>query len=303
VLSKLSLAIELAGLRLNTPFMNAAGVLGTSMEILRRVHMAGAGAVVTKSIGPKPREGHKNPTLISLEFGVLNAMGLPNPGSKYFFKEFSETDFPVIASFFGSTLDDFVEVAKMLTKAGVSALELNCSCPNVIEEMGMLAADSRNVGHVTAAVKQATSLPVFVKLSPSVTDIVEIAEAAQEAGADAITATNTLRSIVINVDLKRPILTNVTGGLSGSALKPVSLRCVWEIYENVEIPIIGCGGVENWRDALEYFLAGASAVQVGTAFMTRGFSVFNELADGIAEYMKKNGYSRIKELVGLAHEF
>ncbi len=143
---------------------------------------------------------------------------------------------------------------------------------------------------------------MFVKLSPSVTDIVEIAEAAQEAGADAITATNTLRAIVINADLKRPILTNVTGGLSGSALKPVSLRCVWEIYENVEIPIIGCGGVENWRDAVEYFLAGASAVQVGTAFKARGFSVFNELAGGVAEYMKKNGYSRIKDFVGLAHE-
>jgi len=302
VLSKLSLAIELAGLRLKTPFMNAAGVLGISLDILRRVHMAGAGAAVTKSIGPEPRNGHKNPTFIFLEFGVLNAMGLPNPGAEYFLKKFSGTDFPVIASFFGSNFEDFVKVAKILTEAGVSALELNCSCPNVIEEMGMLAADSRNVGQVTAAVKQATSLPVFVKLSPSVTDIVKVAKAAQEAGADAITATNTLRAIAINAELKTPILANVTGGLSGSALKPISLRCVWEIYENVEIPIIGCGGVENWRDAVEYFLAGASALQVGTAFMTRGFSVFNELSDGVSEYMKKNDYSRINEFVGMAHE-
>lgn len=302
MLSKLSLAIELAGLRLKTPFMNAAGVLGISAKILRRVYMAGAGAVITKSIGSTPRNGHKNPTFISFESGALNAMGLPNPGSEYFSEEVREMDFPVIASFFGSTFTDFIEVAELLTEAGASALELNCSCPNVMEEMGMLAADRQNVRDVTSAVKEATNLPVFVKLSPSVTDIVEVAKAAEEAGADAITATNTLKAIVINAELKRPVLANITGGLSGPALKPVSLRCVWEISENVDIPIIGCGGVENWRDAVEYFLAGASAVQIGTAIMTRGLSVFKELANGVTKYMDNNGFSSINDFVGLAHE-
>jgi len=250
-MSQLSLAVDLAGLRLRNPVMNAAGVLGISSRLLRRVYEGGAGAVVTKSLGPVPRSGHRNPTLVSVEGGVLNAMGLPNPGADYFIdaiRELKRDGVPVVASFFGASIEEFREVAGVLSDAGADALELNCSCPNVEEEMGMLGGDPVNTERVTAAVKEAAKPPVFVKLSPNVTDIAGIARAAERGGADAITAVNTLKGMAVDVDLRRPILTNVTGGLSGPALKPVALRCVWEIVGAVDIPVIGCGGVSYWRD-------------------------------------------------------
>ncbi|MFP3952402.1 MAG: dihydroorotate dehydrogenase [Candidatus Bathyarchaeia archaeon] len=301
-MTKLSLAVDIAGLELRSPTMNAAGVLGLSRSLLRRVYNADAGAAVTKSIGPLPREGHKNPTLIKVEGGALNAMGLPNPGVDYFSDEIRDLDFPVVASFFGGSFEEFRTVAEKLSETEISALELNCSCPNVAEEMGMLAADEDNVEQVTREVKGATHLPVFVKLSPSVTDVVTIAQAAKRGGADAITATNTLKGISIDTDFKRPVLSNVTGGLSGPALKPVSLRCVWEISEEMDIPIIGCGGISTWRDAVEYILAGAVAVEIGTAIMTKGFSVFHEVAEGMRGYMERNDYRNIEDFRGVAHE-
>lgn len=300
-MTKLSLAIDIAGLRLRSPTMNAAGVLGLSKSLLQRVYNAGAGAAITKSIGPSPREGHRNPTLISVEGGALNAMGLPNPGIDYFSDEIKKLDFPVVASFFGGTFEDFRKVAMNLSETNVSALELNCSCPNVEEEMGMLASDEENVERVTRDVKRVTNLPVFVKLSPAVTDIVSIAKAAEDGGADAITATNTLKGIAIDIGFKRPILSNVTGGLSGPALKPVSLRCVWDIYQEVDIPLIGCGGVSTWKDAIEYILAGATAVEIGTSIMNRGFPVFREVAEGIRGYMASNNYRTIEDFRGIAH--
>lgn len=300
-MTKLSLAIDIAGLRLRSPTMNAAGVLGLSKSLLQRVYNSGAGAAITKSIGPIPREGHRNPTLISVEGGALNAMGLPNPGIDYFSDEIKKLDFPVVASFFGGTFEDFRKVAMNLSETNVSALELNCSCPNVEEEMGMLASDEENVERVTRDVKRVTNLPVFVKLSPAVTDIVSIAKAAEDGGADAITATNTLKGIAIDIGFKRPILSNVTGGLSGPALKPVSLRCVWDIYQEVDIPLIGCGGVSTWKDAVEYILAGATAVEIGTSIMNRGFPVFREVAEGIRGYMGSNNYRTIEDFRGIAH--
>jgi dihydroorotate dehydrogenase (NAD+) catalytic subunit len=285
--------------------MNAAGVLGMSASILKRVYDGGAGAVVTKSLGSIPRVGHSNPTLITIKGGVLNAMGLPNPGAENFFetiKELKSSGVPVIASFFGASIEEFREVACILSDAGADALELNCSCPNVEDEIGMLGADRVNTKTVTAAVKEVVEPPVFVKLSPNVTDITEIARAAEKGGADAITATNTLKGLVVNIETKRPFLSNVTGGLSGPALKPVALRCVWEISDTVEIPVIGCGGVTNWRDVVEYMLCGASAVQVGTAVMDRGINVYGEIADGVLRYLKKNGFKTIKDIIGLTKE-
>jgi dihydroorotate dehydrogenase (NAD+) catalytic subunit len=240
--------------------------------------------------------------LVTVEGGILNAMGLPNPGVDYFIQELKKMNFPVVASFFGSTFNEFREVAKILNEAKVNALELNCSCPNVMEEMGMLSADPENVLKVTSIVKEEVDVPVFVKLSPNVTDIVEIGKAAELGGADAITATNTLIGMAISPEFQCPFLTNITGGLSGSALKPVSLRCVWELYEALEIPLIGCGGISNWRDAVEYILAGAKAVEIGTAIMSRGIQVFNEISNGIKEYMEANGYQEINEFCGIAHE-
>ena len=304
-MSQLSLAVDVAGLRLRNPTMNAAGVLGISMPLLKRVYEGGAGAVVTKSLGPVPRSGHLNPTLISVEGGVLNAMGLPNPGADYYveaIRALKGAGIPVVASFFGASIEEFRDVAVILSDSGADALEVNVSCPNVEEELGMLGADCLNTEKVTAAVKEVSKPPVFVKLSPNVTDIAEIARAAERGGADAITAVNTLKGIAVDVDFRRPVLTNVTGGLSGPAIKPVALRCVWEVYKAVDIPVIGCGGISDWRDAVEYLLCGASAVEVGTAMMDGGYDIFGEITRGIRGYLEANGFRAVKEVVGLAHE-
>jgi dihydroorotate dehydrogenase (NAD+) catalytic subunit len=169
------------------------------------------------------------------------------------------------------------------------------------EEPGMCAADATSVERITSAVKRVAKAPVIVKLSPNVTDIMSIAMAAERGGADAITAVNTLKAIAIDVDFRRPVLANVIGGLSGPAIKSVALRCVWEIAETVKLPIIGCGGVSNWRDAVEYMLAGASAVEIGTAVMYHGFEVYNAVNEGVAKYLRENGFGSVKEVVGLAH--
>ncbi len=290
---------------MRNPTMNAAGVLGISAPLLKRVYEGGAGAVVTKSLGPEPRSGHLNPTMVIVEGGILNAMGLPNPGAEYFvsaIKDLRAEGIPVIASFFGASIEDFRDVAELLSEAGADALEVNVSCPNVQEELGMLGADCLNTEKVTAAVKEVSKPPVFVKLSPNVTDIAEIAKAAELGGADAITAVNTLKGMAIDADFRRPILTNVTGGLSGPALKSVALRCVWDIAQAVDLPVIGCGGVTDWRDAVEFMLAGASAVEAGTAMRERGFGVYKEITTGIEGYLEANGFGSVKDIVGLAQE-
>jgi dihydroorotate dehydrogenase (NAD+) catalytic subunit len=299
-----SLAVEIAGLRLRSPTLNASGVLGLSAPLLKRVYYSGAGAVVTKSLGPTARPGHINPTVVEVKGGILNAMGLPNPGVESYLPELRELkyeDMKVVASFFASTVDEFQSGAKALCGAGADALELNLSCPNVGGEPGMCAADAISVERVTAAVKQVAKAPVFVKLSPNVTDIAGIAIAAEKGGADAITAVNTLKAMAIDADFRRPILTNVTGGLSGPALKSVALRCVWEIAEAVKVPIIGCGGIICWRDAVEYMLAGASAIEIGTGVMYEGFEVYGKVNDGIAKYLVENKFGSVKEIVSLAH--
>jgi len=298
------LAVEVAGLELRSPTLNASGVLGMSAPLLKRVYDSGAGAVVTKSLGPTARPGHINPTVVEVEGGILNAMGLPNPSVESYLPELQELkhqSVKVVASFFASTVDEFQSSAKALCGAGADALELNLSCPNVGGEPGMCAADPISVERVTAAVKQVATAPVFVKLSPNVTDIAGIAVAAEKGGADGITAVNTLKAMAIDADFRRPILTNVTGGLSGPALKSVALRCVWEIAEAVKVPIIGCGGVTYWRDAVEFMLAGASAVEIGTGVMYEGFEVYGRVNDGIAKYLVENKFGSVKEIVGLAH--
>jgi dihydroorotate dehydrogenase (NAD+) catalytic subunit len=200
------------------------------------------------------------------------------------------------------SVDEFVEVAGTLADAGADALEINCSCPNVEKEMGQLGTDPKNVKRITAEVKGAVKLPIFIKLTPNVTDISEIARAAERGGADAITAVNTLRALAVDIELLKPVLANISGGLSGPALKPVALRCVWEISQSVEIPVIGCGGVSNWQDAIEFIICGASAVEIGTALMTKGYDVFREIEEGIRGYLLENEFREVSEIVGLAHE-
>jgi dihydroorotate dehydrogenase (NAD+) catalytic subunit len=294
---------EIAGLRLRNPFILAAGILGITGHTLRRVAEAGAGAVVTKSLGLEPRMGYPNPTVVEVQGGLLNAMGLPNPGIDTLREEIEEvrkTNVPVIASVYGCSETDYAEAASKVEAAGADAVELNVSCPHVKEVGTQIGQDPDLVSAVTASVKSSVKLPVIVKLTPNITSIVEIARKAVEGGADAITAINTVKALSIDIDVQKPILAAGMGGLSGPAIKPIALRCVYEIHKAVDVPLIGCGGVTTWSDAVEFFLAGASAVQIGTAIMYRDLDIFPELQIGLRKYLERKELGNIQQLIGLA---
>lgn len=296
------LEVEVGGLRLRNPVMLASGVVGVTGNLMVRAAEAGAGAVVTKSVGPERRAGYGNPTIVEvLPESYVNCMGLPNPGIDEFAEEIrvaKRGGVPVIVSIFGGSPEEFAAVAEKAESAGADALELNVSCPHT--EVGVLEREPKIVGQVVEAVKKKVGVPVFVKLSSNVTSIVEVGRTAEEAGADAVIAINTVRAMVIDVETCRPILSNRFGGLSGAAIKPIAVRCVYELYEALKIPIIGVGGIFSWADAVEHILAGASAVQVATA-LTRGFGVFKELVDGIKAYLERKGFKDVREVVGAAH--
>lgn len=300
------LCVNLAGLRLDNPTMLASGILGYTVETMKEIEKNGAGAIVSKSIGVKPRRGYANPTVVQVNGGLINAMGLPNPGIKEFEGEIRHAKqvltVPFIVSVYGYSAEEYAEVARKAADAGADAVELNVSCPHVKETGSEIGQTPQILAGVVRKVKAAVKAPVFAKLSPNVTSIVEIGEAAVKAGADALTATNTVRAIAINVETKMPILFNRVGGLSGPAVKPIGLRCVYDLYERVKVPIVGCGGVTNWQDAVEYLLAGATAVQVGTAIATEGPAVFRTLSHGISSYLKRKGYERVEDIVGLSHK-
>jgi len=299
------LTVELAGLRLANPTMLAAGILGMTSLSLKRVAEAGAGAVVTKSVGMKPRTGYSNPTVVQTDCGILNAMGLPNPGIEHFAKDIQEAkkaiSCPIIVSVYGFSTEEFVKTAKKAEEAGADALELNVSCPHVEKTGSEIGQDTELLEDVVKAVKKQVNKPVFVKLTPNVTNIVECAKAAEKAGADAITAINTVRGMAINAETAKPILGNKFGGLSGPAMKPIALRCVYEVYREVKVPVIGCGGISDWRDAVEFMLAGATAVQIGTAIAFKGLEVFQSINKGVEAYLKTKGYKSVREIVGLSH--
>ncbi|PIU59464.1 dihydroorotate dehydrogenase [Candidatus Bathyarchaeota archaeon CG07_land_8_20_14_0_80_47_9] len=298
------LKVNLAGLKLNNPTMLASGILGYSAETLSSIVAGGAGAVVTKSVGFKPRKGYANPTVVQADFGLINAVGLPNPGISEFVREIREMKrlgVPLIVSVYGFSAEEYATVAKKAVGAGADALELNVSCPHVKETGSEIGQSPEVLAEVVGKVKAVVDRPVLVKLSPNVTDLVEIAEAAVRAGADGITAINTVRAMAIDVETAMPILSNKRGGLSGPAVKPIALRCVYDVYERVKVPIMGCGGVTDWRDAVEFFLAGASAVQIGTAIALKGPSVFRSVSRGVDAYLKKKGFRSVNEIVGLSH--
>jgi dihydroorotate dehydrogenase (NAD+) catalytic subunit len=299
------LETEIAGIKLANPTMLAAGILGMSSTFFKRVADAGAGAIVTKSIGLKARKGYANPTLVEVPCGMLNAMGLPNPGIKNFAEEIVEAKkigVPIIVSIFGFSADEFALVAKKAAKSGADALELNVSCPHVEKAGAEIGQNPQLVAEVVKKVKKTVKIPVIMKLTPNVNDICEVAVAAADAGADAITAVNTFRAMAIDVETMKPILANKIGGLSGTAIKPIALRCVFEIYREVKVPVIGCGGITSWQDAVEFLLAGASAVQIGTAIALKDVEVFRAVARGIDQYLRRKGFGSVKEIVGLAHE-
>lgn len=298
------LSIGFAGLQLNNPTMLASGILGYSAESLHRVEKGGAGAVVTKSIGMEPRIGYANPTLVQAEAGLINAMGLPNPGIDVYAQEVKFAKkllrVPLIVSVFGYSAEDYGIVAKRAVEAGADAIELNVSCPHVKQTGAEIGQSPKLLSEVVQKVKLAIDKPLIVKLSPNVADIVVLAQAAVEAGADALTAVNTLKAMAIDPETQMPILNNRRGGLSGAAIKPVALRCVYDIAELFDLPIIGCGGIADWQDAVEFFLAGASAVQIGTA-VGADTEVFQAITKGVDAYLRRKRYGSVKEIVGLAH--
>jgi len=295
----------LAGLRLANPTILASGILGYSAETLESIIEGGAGAVVTKSVGLKPRVGYANPTIVQTSCGLINAMGLPNPGIDEFVKEIREAkavlNVPLIVSIYGFSAEEYAKVSKKAVDSGADAIELNVSCPHTKETGSEIGQNPKILAEVVEKVKAAVDKPVFVKLSPNVTSIVEIAETAVKAGADAITAINTVKAMAIDTETAIPILSNKIGGLSGPAIKPIAVRCVYEIYEQVKVPIVGCGGITNWRDAVEFLLAGATAVQIGTAVAIKGPNVFKAVNQGIDAYLKRKGFRSVDEIVGLSH--
>ncbi len=299
------LETEVGGLRLTNPLMPASGILGGNegaFEYLAK--RAKLGALVTKSITPEPRKGYDPPIVVSTDCGLVNAVGLSNPG-KGIIKKLVEVgkryNLPVIVSIAGKDEKDFQEVAWEASDAGASALELNLSCPHA-KGMGLeLGMDIDMVKRITEAVATTVDIPVFVKLG-YVDKLVETASKALEVGASGLTLINTLRAMVIDVDAMKPVLSNKVGGLSGRAIHPIAVRAVYEVYKETKAPIIGVGGVYTWRDAVELILAGASAIQIGTALVDEGPKVFSEVSAGIAWWLKSKGFKTLKEAVGLAVE-
>ncbi|MHA2034545.1 MAG: dihydroorotate dehydrogenase [Candidatus Thorarchaeota archaeon] len=278
----------------------ASGILGVSASILRRVADAGADVVVTKSIGIRPREGHPGPIVTASHGGLLNAVGLTNPGIDAFADEIlllREWNVPFVLSIFGSTVDEIVRVAVRGVEAGAPALELNLSCPHA--EISQIAHDPETTYEYVRAVRDAVDCPILAKLSPNASDIVAVGLAAERAGADAVVAVNTLRAMRIDIDLQQPVLGNLVGGLSGPPVFPVAVRCVYDLFSALSIPIVGVGGVTTWRDAIEMHMAGASAIQVGTAVL-KGVEVFRRIKRGVQRYLRDRGFSSTNEIVGIA---
>jgi len=301
-----SLATEIAGLKLSNPTMLASGILGYTGLSLKSVIEAGAGAVVTKSMGLEPRAGYPNPTVAQVDCGLLNAMGLPNPGISHFKEEMEQvknSGTPVIISIYGYAPEQFAEAAETAVSIGADAIELNVSCPHVKKAGAEIGCDPFLLFEIVKKVKDSVTVPVIAKLTPNVANISEIAKAAEKAGADAVTAINTVRAMKIEIETGRPLLANKFGGLSGPAIKPIAVRCIYEIYSAVDIPVIGCGGVITWQDAIELIQAGASAVQIGTAIAFKGLEVFRSVTEGIKAYLKRKGFRNVKEVVGLSHKF
>lgn len=305
----MNLAVQLApnnqrGLLLKNSVMTASGTFGYGTEYADFVDIQRLGAIVCKGTTLEPREGNPQPRLAETPSGLLNSIGLQNIGVEALIKEKASMwvgwQVPVIVNIAGESIDDYGRLAARLDGvAGVSGLEVNVSCPNVKSGGMEFGTDPKAAASVTRAVKKASSLPVIVKLTPNVTSIVEIAEAVAEAGADALCLINTLRGMAIDVSARKPSLGNICGGLSGPAIKPVALYMVYQVAGRVKVPIVGCGGIMSAQDALEFIMAGASAVEVGTAQFVNPRALLDVL-EGIEEFMQRQGVKEISELVGAA---
>ena len=301
------LKVNIGGIEMNNPVMTASGTFGFGMGYSQFIDINQLGAIVVKGVTLKPKEGNPTPRIVETPAGMLNSIGLQNPGVDYvidnYVSYFKGLDTKVIVNISGDTVEDYAAVAQKLANAGgISGLEVNISCPNVKSGGMAFGASAKSAFEVTKAVKDVVDIPVIVKLSPNVTDIAEIARAVEEAGADAVSLINTLTGMAIDVNTKKPMLGNIVGGLSGPAIKPVALYAVWKVYKAVKIPIIGMGGIMNAEDALEFIMAGARAVAIGTANFVNPRSTV-EVIGGIEQYLKSHEISDINELVGKAHVF
>nr|AGF92838.1 dihydroorotate dehydrogenase family protein [uncultured organism] len=293
--------VSLLGLEFPSPVLLASGVLGTSPGGLNKAARAGAGGVTTKSLGLNPREGHPLPAVVEVEGGYLNAMGLPNPGVGEFVDEISSREIPVplLGSIYGSNADQFVRVAGELAPQ-VDVIELNLSCPHGGEYGSTVGTKPSLVEDITTDVKEMVDLPVLAKLTPNVSDITEMGKAAEQGGADGVVAVNTLSGMAIDIETRRPILGNESGGLSGPGIHPVAVAAVYDLYESLSIPILGMGGVDDGRALVEMMLAGASLVGLGTAIITEGMDVFADLNEFLRRYLERNDLD-LEDMVGAAH--
>ena len=299
-----SIGVDICSFRLESPTILASGVLGISFELFPRIIASGAGAVASKSIGLEPREGYKNPTMTGTDAGYLNAIGLANPGADEFSSELEaheDRKIPLVVSIFADSAEKFAVLTSKFEKYDFLAYELNLSCPHVKDVGSEIGSDAVEAGNVVRQVKRETKKPVLAKMPATIVNVPEWARTVEAAGADAIVAINTIRAMKIDIESAKPILSNRIGGLSGPAIRPVAVRCVYEIYEAVKIPVIGVGGVSDWRSAVEFFLAGARAVQIGSAMGDSYLSTFANINEGLKSYLVRKRYSTLEEIIGLAH--
>ncbi|MBC2703708.1 dihydroorotate dehydrogenase [Desulfobacula sp.] len=299
------MTIQFLGKTLKNPMVLASGILGNSRDILERVHENGCGLVTMKSIGPEPRDGHKNPTVIDLGHGMINAVGLPSPGylnMENEWEDLEKREFPLIASVYGGSVKEYRMVAEFVSSKNPDFIEINISCPNS-EKHGMIFGINPQSSHdVVSAVKKVINVPLIVKLTPQAPDIGDVARACEDAGADAICAINTVGpGMVIDIESKMPVLAFKKGGLSGPMIKPVAVRCVFDIYKAVKIPIIGLGGITTGEDAIEMIMAGASLAGIGSAVRYRGIDVFQKVTREMEAWLSDHHYSH-EDIIGAAHK-
>lgn len=301
---EIDLSVNLGGIKLNNPVTVASGTFGYGREYENYMDIAGIGAVIVKGTTMESRPGNPPPRIIETPAGMLNAIGLENPGVDVFLNDYLpyliEKKVTIIANIAGNTLEDYAALAARLEGCpGIAGIELNISCPNVKQGGLQFGTDPEMVKRVVQAVKAETSLPVMPKLSPNVTDIVQIARAARDGGADALSMINTLMGMAIDIRTRKPVLANIFGGLSGPAIKPVALRMIYQVYREVKIPILGGGGIMNTTDALEFIMAGASAVSIGTGNFVNP-RLAEEINTGLENYVRENNLTGLHELVGIA---
>ena len=295
------LSIHLAGISMKNPLMTASGTFGFGEEFADFIDLSEVGAIVVKGITREPRRGNSGRRMAETPSGMLNCIGLQNPGVDVFLRDtlprIRRYGAPIIANINGNLVEDYAFLAEALDDSGVAGLEVNISCPNTKHGSMAFGVVPETAAEVTAEVRKRTKLPVIVKLSPNVTDITEIAKAVEAAGADAVSLINTLVGMAIDTQSWRPVLGNVVGGLSGPAVKPIALRMVWQTARAVKIPVVGMGGICTAKDAVEFFLAGAQAVAIGAANFVNPCSM-QEVAAGVEEYLKSRGLSHVSQLVG-----